>query len=82
MERNVKNWLPFYLGYVSECTAREMSILIKCPFEETWSELEKLVDDGRAMSKLYNGEVVYSIRPINDYFKDIIENKREENKNE
>ena len=62
MERHIKNWLPFYIGYLGSTTAHELSILIKQPFEETFNELEKMVKREQVISKVVSGELVYSIK--------------------
>ena len=62
MERNIKNWLPFYVGYLGEVTFHELSYLIKESEEDTFNELEVLVKKGKLERRVVSGELTYRIK--------------------
>lgn len=66
MEHQIKNWLPFYVDYLGETTFHELAYLIKQPEEETFNELERLVNKGKLNHKVVSGELVYSIKGDKD----------------
>lgn len=72
MEQSEKNWSIFYIQYLGECTYRELAkFMPNSKEEEVFNHLEKLVKREQLTSSVVNGEIIYKVKPINDYMKEI-----------